>query len=219
MATMRHAQHVPHAKARSWLDRPRRFAGWLVKPQSQLRWWRVVVALTLSLGVLSLPAIGVFIWAAYTLPGMDWTGFAGNTYYQWMNLLLVPVALSAGTIWYTYSHQGTATPPIARKPKDRGATHFWRVMRYTWRRFWRGKDGIEPLALLLVGVLALADVLLVFFGVVLLVLAIWVQWGWTGYQGKALWDWLENFLEPAAILFATIWISAYKTRSQRKHAR
>ena len=40
----------------------------------------------------------VLAFCGYTIPGMDWTGFTGNTLWDWLQLLLVPLVLGAATV-------------------------------------------------------------------------------------------------------------------------
>jgi hypothetical protein len=57
------------------------------------RFRRARLALTLA-GV----ALGLLVIAGYTL-AWDWTGFRGNTFWDWLHLLLVPFLLPAAVTW------------------------------------------------------------------------------------------------------------------------
>jgi hypothetical protein len=182
-------------------------ADWLRHPGTQfqsptLRWlWRLIV----FLGVALAPALGLCVFLAYQLH-WDWTGFDGNQYFKWMQLLLVPLALTAGTIWYTRSWPRSGFLELARCLTQRSE------VKQAATRFWDREIGIEALALVIAGALATADTLLVIFGVILLLLS-WVgmNWTWTGYQDQQLWEWLIMLLLPAAVMFATIWFNAHKS--------
>src|SRR5438270_841335 len=69
--------------------------------------------------VITLAALVVLVMGAYALD-WTWTGFHGNKLWDWLNLLLLPVALTAITVWFTAqqssdsdtaSGQQVASPP------------------------------------------------------------------------------------------------------------
>ena len=43
----------------------------------------------------------------------------------------------------------------------------------------------------------------------------WADWGWTGFPGKALWDWLELMLFPLVILVLPEWVRHGGPRGRR----
>jgi hypothetical protein len=125
----------------------------------------------------------VFNWA--------WTGFPGNTLWDWMQLLLVPAALNAATIAYTTDHLVlSVTGP--------------------WSKPWVGKRDLRHLAT--------GAVLLAFLFVLL---AYVFHWRWTGFMGeppsdstqpKTVWDWLNMLLLPVAVAAATVRFTAHHRR-------
>ena len=52
------------------------------------------------LAVISLVILAVLAIGGYFL-NWTWTGFSGNTLWDWLSLLLLPLALTAATIWFT----------------------------------------------------------------------------------------------------------------------
>jgi hypothetical protein len=46
----------------------------------------------LLLGAIGAVAFGAFVYAAYAMP-LQWTGFTGNTAWDWLKLLLLPVLI------------------------------------------------------------------------------------------------------------------------------
>jgi hypothetical protein len=75
---------------------------WILHHHTWRRSWTVIAVL--SGGALLVLAIGGYMmnWA--------WTGFKGNTVWDWLELLLLPVVLSVVTAWYS-----------APGPSERGA--------------------------------------------------------------------------------------------------
>src|SRR6516162_1429999 len=66
-----------------------------------LRPW--IVPLTVSGLALAIALIGT-----YTL-NWTWTGFKGNTLWDWLKLLVIPVALGIASIWLTQHHKWKAS--------------------------------------------------------------------------------------------------------------
>ena len=87
-----------------------------------------------------------------------WTGFAGNTLWNWLELLLLPLALTvAEPLFSTYRDEGVSIATIS--------------------------------------------------GVFLLMAAIGgyaFHWTWTGFQNNTLWDWLTLLILPVALVAARI---------------
>jgi hypothetical protein len=44
-----------------------------------------------------------------------------------------------------------------------------------------------------------------------------LSWGWTGFQGNTLWDWLRLLLVPFLLPATLAWFSA-RAESDREHA-
>ncbi len=134
--------------------------------RTRQRWmiaWRVVF------GILGLAFVSLVV-GGYAL-GWVWTGFQGNTFWDWLELLALPVVVASLPLWF--------------------ATH---------RRFegrWR-----------VVGITAL-----VFF-VVVVVGGYSLDWGWTGFRGNMLWDWLRLLLVPFVLPATLAWFSG-RAESER----
>lgn len=71
-----------------------------VRQQQSQRWNRSGFALI----VLALVVFAVLILGGYFL-NWAWTGFSGNTLWDWLSLLLLPLALTAATIWFTIGEE------------------------------------------------------------------------------------------------------------------
>lgn len=122
-----------------------------------------------------------FVIAGYLAP-LSWTGFRGNTLWNWLELTLLPLAVATFRIWpnlvwgLTRLHKGTiATVSIA------------------WVITVAGGYG--------------------------------AKWGWTGYPGNTLWDWLQLLLAPllvpTVVVPATVkWVSGdAAARAERERAK
>lgn len=172
--------------------------GWLRSPRTNLGAWRAIViaAALITLGLIAcVPLAYIFQW--------EWTGFPGNTYWNWLQLLLVPAALGAGVLWYTRSDPATSMAGV------------WTDLRHgriplVLRTLWRGELGVEGLLLCIGAALVFICALLAAVGVALIPFAYLLDWQWTGYQGKALWDWLSTFLLPTAVTAATVRLNAHQ---------
>jgi hypothetical protein len=136
------------------------------------RWmieWRIVLGLILG-------AFAILIVGGYGL-GWSWTGFSGNTLWDWLELLALPLVIASLPLWFT--------------------THTRWEGR--WRRF---------------GLALLAGFVLTVVG------GYGLSWGWTGYQGNTLWDWLRLLLVPFVLPASLAWFAAREedARSQRRPA-
>jgi len=98
---------------------------------------------------------GLFVLASYKAP-LRWTGFSGNTLWDWLKLLLPPLAV------VSVACAGSLRSVLL---SDHG-------LRLT------------AMAVAL-GIPVLGGYLL--------------GWGWTGFAGQTLWDWLRLLLLPVAI--------------------
>jgi hypothetical protein len=47
---------------------------------------------------IALAAFTAFVLTAYLVP-MDWTGFAGNTLWDWLELALLPLVVASASVW------------------------------------------------------------------------------------------------------------------------
>jgi hypothetical protein len=136
------------------------------------RWmieWRIVLGLILG-------AFAILVVGGYGL-GWSWTGFSGNTLWDWLELLALPLVIASLPLWFT--------------------THTRWEGR--WRRF---------------GLALLAGFVLTVVG------GYGLSWGWTGYQGNTLWDWLRLLLVPFVLPASLAWFAAREedARSQRRPA-
>jgi hypothetical protein len=99
------------------------------------------------------------------LVGWTWTGFQGNTLWDWLKILLLPIALTAvEPLFATYQEEGIS-------------------------------------AAMIVG----------FFMLVTVVGGYAFNWTWTGFQGTTLWSWFTLLLLPFGIAAARI---SFSTHSQ-----
>jgi hypothetical protein len=114
------------------------------------------------LGAVAI-AFGVLLVGGYWL-GWTWTGFDGRTLWDWLELLVLPVAVTAFSIWLALG----------------------RTMHPTVRR--------------------LGAVLLASF-IVLIMAGYGFDWGWTGFPGNTLWDWMHLLLVPFVLPVALAWLA------------
>jgi hypothetical protein len=128
---------------------------WLIRRRALSRRAHLVLG-TAAVAFLGLVAAG------YALD-LAWTGFPGNRLWDWLELLVLPLALAAWPLWADLR---------------------------------RGPRPVE-LAALAAAVVAFA---------VVTVLGYALDWGWTGFRGNTLWDWLHLFLVP--ILVPTVLVPA-----------
>ncbi len=137
--------------------------------RTRRRWkmeWHVAFALLLA-------GFAMLVVGGYGL-GWQWTGFQGNTLWDWLELLALPITIASLPLWIE-----------------------------THRRFegrWR----------------ATGAVLLVAF-VVVIIGGYALGWGWTGFQGNTLWDWLRLLLVPFVLPASLAWFSA-RAESRRAAA-
>ena len=169
--------------------------------------------------VLAVGALAVLLWGGYGA-GWSWTGFGDNdSLWDWLHLLLLPVAVAALPLWLT---RPGALHPRRRRAAELGAAGFALlvVLGYLVPMAWTGFPGnrlwdwlelvLLPAALVVAPLwpqlrprlrrhhrilLALAGAGLA----VLIVLGYVVPLRWTGFTGNTLWDWLELVLAPLAI--------------------
>jgi hypothetical protein len=179
---------------------------------------RLVTALRAALVV----AVLVVLSGGY-MGGWQWTGFRGNEQvWDWLQLLLLPLAFATLPLWLRYAHRISRTRRAAYGVAVAGVTIFV-VVGYAVPLDWTGFGGhklwdwltllLLPATLITVqtwssttrtvrlhhrvaiGALGAAWILTVIGGYA------WT-WTWTGYQGNTLWDWLQLLLLP--LVFPTI---------------
>lgn len=93
--------------------------GWTGFSENDQLWdWLVLLVLPVALGTFAVwlkhgsamsarrrsalgavvVAFGIFVAAGYLLP-IGWTGFRGNTLWDWLTLLVLPLSLTTGSLW------------------------------------------------------------------------------------------------------------------------
>lgn len=188
-----------------------------------VRLW--VGALVGALVVIVVFAVGGYFF------NWTWTGFHGQNLWDWLNLLLLPLALGALPIWFSTNHQWDTRWTLAFVV---GALVLAAlivgsyVIPWTWTGF-KGETIWDWLNLLLLPI-GLA-VLPVWFGgtwniyrtlsilLAVLVLAILLEgtyllnWApWTGFKGQKFWDWFSLLIRPVVVTVAAIWFSAHQSQ-------
>jgi hypothetical protein len=160
--------------------------------------------------------------------GWQWTGFqANNQLWDWLHLLLLPVAFALLPVWLRYSEH------ISRNRKlglAAAVVAFWVFVAigYLVPLTWTGFKGqmlwnwltLIALPVTLVTVRAWPttgrEVRKTHITVFTVLGIAWVatliggyagSWHWTGYSGNTLWDWLQLLLLP--IVFPTILLPAF----------
>jgi len=150
----------------------------------------------------------------------SWTGFnSSNQVWDWLNLLLLPLALAIFPLWLTFSKYMSG----ARR-RALGAVVLlfaaFVTVGYLAPIAWSGFRGQTlwdwlTLALLPIAVLAvkawpssgrdvnafhITAISLIAVGLIVTVVGGYEgNWTWTGYQGNTLWDWLQLGLAPVAV--------------------
>ena len=136
--------------------------------RTRKRWmieWRV------AFGVAAL-AFAILVVGGYGL-GWAWTGFSGNTLWDWLELLALPLVVASMPLWIQ--------------------THA------RWEGRWRTA-----------GICGLAGFVLTVAG------GYGLRWGWTGYQGNTLWDWLRLLLVPFVLPASLVWFTARDEEARRQ---
>lgn len=182
------------------------------------------VELGRPLGGLAAVALAVVLWGGYDR-GWRWTGFAHNaTLWDWLHLLALPLAFTVAPLWLRHR---------ARLDRARtallGLTALGFcvlvVVGYAFDLGWTGFPGnrlwdwlellVLPLAIALVPVWAeiskgfrrrhAAALGCVFAALLVTVVGGYSWgWGWTGFQGNTLFDWLQLFVAPLLLPLVVI---------------
>jgi len=177
-------------------------------------------------GTALLVALLVALWGGYVLH-WQWTGFAANDQlWDWLSLLLLPVALGTLPLWIQHSGY-ISTARRAVYVSLIAAFGIFVAVGYLAPWKWTGFQGNTlwnwfELLLLPVGVVSLrawaaagrsvrlwhkVSITAVLTGwLVTLVGGYDANWHWTGFQGNTLWDWLQLLLVP--LLFPTVLLPA-----------
>jgi uncharacterized membrane protein len=171
-------------------------------------------------GVVALAALAAFavvLWGGYSRH-WSWTGINGGTatLWDWLHLLLLPLAVAVLPIWLS---RRTRVPASYKSMSALALAVFvvvviagyavpWAWTGFTGNKLW---DWLNLLALPLAVALlplygelrsswgrrhsaAAAAGLVVFLAIVLG--GYLGHWGWTGFTGNTLWDWLHLLLVP-----------------------
>ncbi len=125
-------------------------------------------------GIIGI-AFAILVIGGYTL-SWRWTGFQGNTLWDWLELLALPIVVASLPLWFATN----------RRFESR-----WRVV---------GIAGLVIFVVVVAGGYAL-------------------NWGWTGFQGNTLWDWLRLLLVPFLLPATLAWFSARAESERESRAR
>jgi len=171
-----------------------------------------------AIGAIALAAVVVII-GGYAL-NWAWTGFTDNNQlWDWMRLLLLPVAFGTFGLWLRYSEY---VSPGRRRAMGIAVLAFavLVIISYTdpltWTGF-RGQTLWDWLTLILLPItvvtikawpesgrdvrrwhVAVAVAVVIGF-IVTIIGGYGANWKWTGYKGNTLWDWLLLVLAPLAV--------------------
>ena len=170
------------------------------------------------IGAIALAAVVVII-GGYAL-NWAWTGFStNNQLWDWMRLLLLPVAFGTFGLWLRYSEY---VSPARRRAMGVAVLAFavLVIVGYTEPLTWTGFRGqtlwnwltllLLPITLVTIEAwpkserdvrrwhVAVAVVLVTGF-IVTIIGGYAANWKWTGYKGNTLWDWLLLVLAPLAV--------------------
>lgn len=173
---------------------------------------------TVAIVAIALAAI-VLIVGGYALK-WSWTGFTTNDQlWDWLHLLLLPIAFGTFPLWLRYSEYMS---PARRRALGAAVLVFFAfvLLGYLDPIGWTGFRGqtLWNWLLLIVLPISLMAVrawpqtarelrrphmaLIALFGGALIVTLIGgyeARWAWTGYEGNTLWDWLKLVLAPIAV--------------------
>ncbi len=108
--------------------------------------------------------------------GWEWTGFQGNTLWDWLELLALPLVVASLPLWFE--------------------THVRRMAEWRWVLI----TLLSVFALTIVGGYALG-------------------WGWTGFRGNTLFDWLRLLMVPFVLPASLAWLSARRPAAEHEDAR
>jgi hypothetical protein len=173
--------------------------------------------ISVAAGASAAAATAVVLWGGYTRR-WGWTGINGKTatLWDWLNLLLLPVAVGILPIWFSRRYRlaprhklwGSIAMAVFLVLVIAGYAIPWAWTGFSGNKLW---DWLELLALPLavaliptVGELrrgwgprhsVMASTGLAVFVVVVLG-GYLAKWTWTGFQGNTLWDWLHLLLLP-----------------------
>jgi hypothetical protein len=185
--------------------------------------------------VLGVALVAVVLWGGYS-HRWPWTGINGHTatLWDWLHLLLLPVAVSVLPIWM---RREARLDPALKRASLAGMTTFalvvlagylipWAWTGFVGNRLWDWLNLIAlPFAIALIPLLPTlreswtgrhtavsAAALAVFVAVVLG--GYLGSWAWTGFTGNTLWDWLHLLLLP--LLLPTVVVPSLTPLAERR---
>jgi hypothetical protein len=157
----------------------------------------------------------------------SWTGYGGNdTLWDWLQLLLLPVILATAPIWLTKGARMRRNRQSALAVLVAGFTVLV-IVGYVADLRWTGFPGNKlwdwfgliflPLSFAAVRAWRqlhreitprqLAGIICVLIAFGLLIAGGYaLHWGWTGFAGNTLWDWVQLLLAP--VLFGILVVPA-----------
>jgi hypothetical protein len=170
-------------------------------------------------GVVLAVAVLVVLWGGY-VQDWRWTGFrANNQVWDWLELLLLPIMVGTIPLWIKNASDITPARRViylAAIAVFAGFTALAYLVPLSWSGFpgktlwdWFGLlllptalaiapmvptalRSLRPHHKAIITVLALGWALTIVGGYAL-------SWGWTGYPGNTLWDWLQLLLLPLIV--------------------
>lgn len=169
--------------------------------------------------VVGAGAVVVFLVSEVLGYGWGWTGFPDNGHlWDWLHLLVLPLVLLLLPLWLTTRERrrrewriGLALLALVSAVVVYGGYQLgWDWTGFPGNHLW---DWLEMLVLpftiallplwLGAGRLAArhmaASAAAVGLFAVVVICGYAVPWGWTGFQGNTLWDWIQLFIVPFAI--------------------
>lgn len=178
----------------------------------------------------ALVVIAIFALGGYFLR-WSWTGIGDQTtLWDWLSLLLLPLALAALPIWFNAHHHWDTRWTLALVVGTLVLAALLvgtNLFNWGWTGFGDHQTVWDWLNLLLLP-LGLA-ILPVWFGgkwgsaqtisvtLAVLLLAVLIagtyllDWAtWTGFKGQTFWDWFSLLIRPVAVTVAAIWFSAHQ---------
>ena len=188
---------------------------------------RRVVSMRWPTAVAVVAAFAIVIWGGYGRH-WSWTGISAKsaTLWDWLNLLMLPIAVAILPLWFSrrtrvgkrHKAIGLSVLVAFAVLVVAGYTIPWDWTGFVGNKLW---DWLEllvlPLTVALLPVVLdlrnnwgarhsfVATTLLGAFAVVVLD-GYLGHWGWTGFRGNALWNWLHLWLLPLLIPLLLVWL-------------
>jgi hypothetical protein len=182
-----------------------------------------LIAVFAVIGVVALIALGVTLWGGYGPDEWSWTGYEGKELWDWLHVLLLPIAFGLVAVLVRARELGEWRFVIGGTCL--GLFIALVVAGYAIPWDWTGFEGntvwdwlelaLLPLTLSVIAAFRF-DVGQVerrhLFGISVFVVAITVLavggytqgWDWTGFEGNTLFDWLQLLVLPVVIPFIVI---------------